>query len=307
VRLHSESARIAAHWQELFGDASQAASSALRKPDLSLELQLANTIAPPAAIQPVYRDSQRILDVYQETAGDYKLHFTQGALVQLSVENGRSATGIVTPDLLRLGGLEDVTYTSLAPLLRRRAVFLTHAAAVGTGAGALLLVGPTHSGKTTTGLALVLAGWKHLASDVVVLSHATGDVLAYPTSGLLAARPPSFRLLPALRGLLREPNKATLPGGGKPIRLKADQWGKPLPVRAICFPALGPDDQCRLLPLPRAVALARLMEESIDRWDVAALPEHIEFLSKLVRQSRHFRLTLAPDIERLPGMLEGAL
>jgi hypothetical protein len=49
------------------------------------------------------------------------------------------------------------------------------------------------------------------------------------------------------------------------------------------------------------------MEESIDRWDVAALPEHIEFLSKLVRQSRHFRLTLAPDIERLPGMLEGAL
>lgn len=303
VRLESDSSQVRSSWRNIFGGALRSDAN-VPLAQILLELQLATSLHLPPEADAIYRDPQQIVDVYRRSSADLTLHFRQGALVHLSPGGSDHAYGLVTPRACESGQLEDVTYTTLAPLLRRQDLYLLHAAAVSTARGVLLLVGPTHSGKTTTGLALLLAGWGHLASDVVLLSPSTSGIRAHPTPGLLSARPKSFQLLPGLRRLLHDPI------GSKPIRtprrlsLTPDHWGKPDRVITLCFPELTSDSSSSLHPLPAAVALARLMEESVDRWDVDRLEQHMAFLERLCRQARSFRLALAPDVQQVPALLD---
>jgi hypothetical protein len=43
----------------------------------------------------------------------------------------------------------------------------------------------------------------------------------------------------------------------------------------------------------RTIAVARLMESSLDRWDEPAVGEHIAFLERLARQAPGYRLASA--------------
>lgn len=307
VHLLSDSPQICAYWQRLFTGPPDHLSGDAPVEPISLTLQLADALTPPATSNRVYRDSQGILDVYREPAGAFALHFLQGALVSLQPDDHVSANGVVTSGIFEHDQLEDVTYVSLAPLLRRRGRYLVHAAAVSAPEGAILFVGPTHSGKTTTGLALILAGWKHLASDVVILAQSERGIVAYPTPGFVNVRPRTFELLPDLRQL-RAGNEAEQSAAlGGYLQLETNQWSTPAPVTAICFPQVSAESRSRLEPLDGSLALAQLMEESIDRWDTAALLEHIEFLTDLGRQASHHRLLLGPDVGELSERLQDAL
>lgn len=297
VDLLSDSPQIGAYWERLFTGPSTVSRAGPQGDPLSLSLQLADALTLPSSADRIYRDAKGILDVYSISEGGYALHFLQGALVNLRPDRYAFAHGTVTAQIFDYDRLEDVTYVSLAALLRRRGRYLAHAAAVSTGGDAILFVGPSHSGKTTTGLALLLAGCKHISSDVVILSQSDDAVVAHPTPGLVNVRAGTFELLPALRQL----------GGGGRLQLKAEQWSDPAPIAAICFPDLTSQPQSSLEPLDASVALAQLMEESVDRWDSAVLLEHMEFLTTLSRQASHYRLLLGSDIDTLPQRLLEAL
>lgn len=301
VQFQSESSQIWSSWRHIFGDAlgASARASAVR---IWLQLELTSSLRLPPDGNLVYRDAQEIVDVYRQASGALTLHFRQGALVHLSPNRRDRAHGVVTRHICDHGQLEDVTYTAIAPLLRRRNHYLLHAAAISRSRDAVLLVGPTQSGKTTTGLALLLSGWQHLGSDVVLLSQSDSGILAHPTPGLLSARPKSFQLLPELRQLLPESNREPILQP-RLLMLEPDQWGMPDKINAICFPELSSENHSSLYPIPTAVALARLMEESVDRWDVESLAQHMAFLERLCRQARAFRLALAPDVDNLPALV----
>lgn len=308
VHLQSDSELIRAAWQKIFANAPQDIDVVKPATQLSLELQLVRALSPPPAAECIYHDPQGIVDAYRQGATSaITLHFRHGALVRLSPEGPREARGEVTMDIFRHGHLEDVTFTALAPLLRRLSCYLLHAAAVTTPAGAVLLVGPSHSGKTTTGLALVLAGWKHLASDVVVLSHSKTGIVAHPTAGVLSARTRSFELLPKLHELLQERRRTGPDVEQEHLTIAPKQWSSAMPVTTICFPQVTGESPSSLQRLEGGLALAQLMQESVDRWDADALLQHIEFLTTLSRQVRHYRLALGPDVERLPQLLQATL
>lgn len=302
VRLESDSSQIRSSWRNIFVDAL---GSDVRAPGawLVLELQLATTLTLPPEADAIYRDPQEIVDVYRRASGELTLHFRAGALVHLSPDRRNQAYGLVTPPTCESSQLEDITYTAIAPLLRRQNLYLLHAAAVSTAKGVLLLAGPTHSGKTTTGLALLLAGCDHLASDVVLLSESTSGIRAHPTPGLLSARPKSFQLLPALRQFLQDPDSSEPINEPRRLFLTPEHWGQSGNVTVVCFPELAPESKSSLHPMPSAVALARLMEQSVDRWDVDRFDQHMIFLEHLCRQARSFRLALAPDVQQLPALL----
>lgn len=308
VHLLSDSPQICAYWQRLFAGPPDAPTGDALPGPVSLTLQMAESLSPPATSNHrIYRDSQRILDVYRESADAIALHFRQGALVRLEPDEQASASGIITSGIFEHGQLEDVTYVSLAPLLRRRGQYLVHAAAVSTDRGAVLFVGPTHSGKTTTGLALMLTGWKHLASDVVILARSESGIVAYPTPGFVTVRPRTFQMLPELRRLRAsdQADERAVPGGY--LHLESKLWGRPIPVVAICFPQVSAESKTRLEPLDASLALARLMEESVDRWDKDALLEHMAFLTALSDQAAHYHLLLGRDVGDLSERLQGAL
>ena len=303
VHLQTDSRLIHSSWQQIFGYAPTLARRQSDVARLVLNLQPARSLSNPPDDELIYKDPQGIVDVYDDGTGVFDLHFRQGALIRLTPDQSEIVHGSVTAEIFHHGRLEDVTFTALAPLLRRHQRYLLHAAAVATADGALLLVGPSHSGKTTTGLALLLAGWKHLASDVVVLAHSQSGLLAYPTAAELSARPHSFQMLPALRQLLTQPQSAQRIQREERLSLRPDQWSEAMLITAICFPQVTTRAQSTLEPLEPPMALARLMEQSVDRWDTITLSAHVDFLAALSRQARAYTLYLGRDVDRLPQLL----
>jgi polyketide synthase 12/myxalamid-type polyketide synthase MxaF len=63
------------------------------------------------------------------------------------------------------------------------------------------------------------------------------------------------------------------------------------------------------LRLKRAsrVALQRLVSQSIENWDAAAIPAHMHALRVLADTAPAFDLLLAPDVDRIPTLISEAL
>lgn len=272
--------------------------------NLTLTLHLAEHLPPLPPAPPLFTDgSNHILHVYQPNEAEVWLHFLDGGLVRVPLNGETAIDGVVTAGLLGVNGrLEDLLYTSLAPLLRRRGLFLAHAFAASKNGRSVLLVGPTHSGKTTTGLNLLLHGWQLLANDAVLLHQREDGVYALPTPGTLGIRPQTFMLLPTLQEKRDEIN---------------GRWATPSQVTALFFPQIiaedsvtpssvlrPPSPQTAVLPHPRAIALAQLMAESIDRWDTATLTPHLTLLQRLCQQAATYQLRLGSDINAIPALIE---
>ena len=200
VLLESEAEGVQEEWARLFAGWECAA-----EPEIALTLQQAGRLPPLPELPPVYADDRGIVDVYLE-GREYLLHFHDGALVRLYQDR---AEGVVLDTALGNGRLEDVTLTSLAPMLRARGYYLLHAFAATHDGEAVLICGSSGSGKTTSGASLLLGGWRYLANDAVLLQQRDGAVFALPTPGYLQVRPPTLFLLPALRHRRGYPHAAT--------------------------------------------------------------------------------------------------
>lgn len=308
IHLDSPDAPILAGWRGLLRGWLREETSAA--PDVRLSLRLVDKLPPPAGPL-LYSDHEAhperpsILNVHDLGDGAAQLHFHEAGQLTLSLRQTAgllTAEGVMQVEALGNGRFEDITYTSLAPLLRRRGYFLLHAFAAAREGQAILLVGASGSGKTTSGLSLLLAGWELLSNDVVLLQARPDSVYALPTPDAVSIRPASLRLLPALR--------ERLPGwtGERPFSLSAyelvnGRWAAPAPIRALYFPQIENRVESALRPLPRAVGLARLLEESVDQWDAPLLADHLAVLQAISQQADAFTLRLGQNPERIPDLL----
>ena len=288
VLLESEAEGVQEEWARLFAGWECAA-----EPEIALTLQQAGRLPPLPELPPVYADDRGIVDVYLE-GREYLLHFHDGALVRLYQDR---AEGVVLDTALGNGRLEDVTLTSLAPMLRARGYYLLHAFAATHDGEAVLISGSSGSGKTTSGASLLLGGWRYLANDAVLLQQRDGAVFALPTPGYLQVRPPTLFLLPALRHRRGYPHAATASYIFPAASVADGGWGEPGPVRALYFPQIERGlETSEVQPLEKAVALARLVDESVDRWDTGALTVVVLFFRDLPQQTyREWRNALPHD------------
>jgi hypothetical protein len=184
--------------------------------------------------------------------------------------------GVLRAAVLARGRLDDVFFTALAAPLRRFGIYLVHGFGATRHGRALLVLGPTGSGKTTAGLTLLADGWDFLGNDVVALQASGPEVQALPTPSLVGIR-----------------DREAIGVGRGQYRLAAGavtSWGAAAPVAAMLFleaTGSGPD---RPEKVRRAVALARLIENSLDRWDGSAAGEHLALLERLAGQADAFVL-----------------
>lgn len=241
-----------------------------------------------------------------------QLRFHQVAQVELSLNaplpgSHCAIDAVVTEQALAHGLLEDVLMTSLAPQLRRQGYYLIHAFAACKDGQSLLLVGESGSGKTTSGLSLLLKGWQLLSNDAILVQRRAPGICALPTPGVFNIRRGATSLLPELSTVLRQDGRT---GGGlapaQPLLL-GGSWGESAPVQLILFPHVGGASRTALAPLQRAICLARLTAQSIDRWDASKLPDHVGILEGLTSQALPFTLDLGPDVADLPEMIEKKL
>ncbi len=308
IQLTSDNAAINQQWQQLFMG-WPLADSAVTAPDMVLQLSLVEKLPPLPDSPPYFEDNLGVLAVYRGDGEMARLHYLDGALVDVPLGNQTTiptASGFLTQQALDDGRFEDITFTSLAPLLRRRGYFLVHAFAAVRDGRALLIVGPSGSGKTTTGLSLLLAGWELLSNDVLLLKERPNGVYAFASPGAIGIRPKTLDLLPKLRDMVGD---LVIEGQTDVTQalLEIVNWSEAARVTAVAFPRIEGREQSVLSPQNRAVCLAQLMAESADKWDAELLAAHMTILQKLSQQATPYTIHLGRDVERLPALLASAL
>jgi hypothetical protein len=317
IELRSRDTAVNAYWRHLLDGWLVEQPQQI---DIRLCLEQVPQLPPLPSPPPIFTDERPlpddvgILTVYTgesepETAsGQVWLHYHDGALVSVPLsgdDDMPTIQGYVTEKALGYGRFEDVTFTSLAPLLRQRGYFLIHAFAASKDDTAVLIVGPSGSGKTTTGLNLLLNGWQLLANDILLLEKREEGIVALPTPGGISIRPQTFELLPALRQWLPGNPSASTKIALTGQQLTGGRWAEPAHASLILFPHLEEGRlHSQLQPVHRAVALVRLLEESADRWDKATLDSHLNVLQLLAEQTAVYNLLLGEDVGQLPGLIE---
>ncbi len=307
-QLATPQPEIEQEWRAIFGRHFCTETRPQTPETAVLHLHLVDQLPPWPKDAPLFTGTpgQDVISVYAD-GGHWWLHFLDGALVHVpqnsTPEETAVLTGWITPPAMQNRRLEDITFTGLAPILRRRGIYLLHAFAACANGRSLLLVGPSHSGKTTTGLWLLANGWELLANDVVALKAAEGETAVYPTPNLVGIRPPTLDLVPHWRGVLAE--KANT---ANDVEVSSDlfvngRYPSAAPAATICFLARGHAPTSTLTPLSPAIALSKLMAESVDRWDTAVLPAHTAFLAQLVQQAACYQLTVGSHPNTLADVL----
>ncbi|MEM7332938.1 MAG: hypothetical protein AAF490_12695 [Chloroflexota bacterium] len=209
----------------------------------------------------------------------FQFHFDIGAQFEVNIESG-AIHGRIHPQAICF--LEDMLYLCLSPLLRQSDVFLLHGFAAQRDNQTIILVGPSGCGKTTAGLALLIQGWRFLANDIVLLKH--DAIMIHPTFDRIRVREGTPKLL-----------------GQPDAQLSFDSFllGSTGGVTAVYFMELDATGETSVQPLPKAVALAKLCEASVDRWDSNWLPSHFAFLKRLCKETAVYQLTSGQNIHQL--------
>jgi hypothetical protein len=292
--------QIGERWSATFGPRPQVSA----EPDITFELSLAEPPPEAPAAEPDFRQGELL--AYFLDGALAVAHFPRYGQLKLDLAQG-TTSGVITPAALASYGVfEDLLAIGLSPHLRRRGRFLLHAfaAAPNALAPAVLLVGDTGAGKTTTGLALLHAGWKLLSNDSPILAAGGANgrvaVLAYP--GLLSAYPDTLGRFPELAGLA--------PAGA--VREKTifaaeavypDVWLETAPAGALLFPHVEARPDHALEPLTAPAALQLILPHAIEQWDRAMIPGHLALLTQFIQSTPAYRLHLGPDTSTLSALL----
>jgi len=288
------------HWQRSFASCPAATGSS----DLSFALDIVSEVPPRPSREPQFRQGDLL--EYTLDGRTAIAHFPRFGQLRLDLASGTIEGQIVSAALSAYGVFEDLVAIGLSPHLRRRGLFLIHAFAAAYVSRAALLVGGIGSGKTTTGMAWLNAGWKLLSNDSPIID-ASAEVLSYP--GLLAAYPETFARFEATTELAK-----TAPDvdGRQKLTIAAEQiwpdvWIDRAAAGAIFFPQIEsrPDHTVESIAPPEA--LRRLLPHAVEQWDREMIPEHLKVLRQLVESAPAYLLRLGPDVTALPTLLADLL
>ncbi|MCA1816144.1 MAG: hypothetical protein LC746_07000 [Acidobacteria bacterium] len=196
-------------------------------------------------------------------------------------------------------------------LLKKHGLLVWHGAAVTKGGAAVLLPGVSGSGKSTTALNLLSAGYRFLADDQVLLRARGAAVEAGGHESSLYLTGDSLRLLPEWKKFRR---------GGR--YKKGRRWksridlesfrpapgGKPPRVKFLLFPRVTGGRKTVLEELTATQAMVKCLRQVPKEHPSAilgssALQSQFEIYSTLVHAAQCYELHLGSDQEQLRSVL----
>lgn len=181
------------------------------------------------------------------------------------------------------------------------------------GAGSILVVAPSGTGKSTTALALTDAGWRLMGDDIAVLTRTPAGVRAWGFPRFCNVRRPTLELLPWLAALPLVPT--SVPGTfALPLEHLGDRVASGVPAPAepaaiICLERPNTSGH-RLVPLDRAAALMQVSEENVQPIEGAGdavASRSFGMLAELVRTTPAFSLSAGPRLDSLGAAISRQL
>lgn len=300
--IHGETTNsgIREHWEKSFASCPAATGA----PAVSFDLNTSAAVPSSPPGEPSFRQGDLL--AYYLDGRTVVAHFPRFGQLRLDLDQSTTEGWIVPAALTTYGVFEDLVAIGLSPHLRRRRLFLIHAFAAARpradSLAAALLVGSIGSGKTTSGMALLNAGWKLLSNDSPIL-NASSEVLSYP--GLLSAYADTFARFEATSSLAQQ--ASTLDGRPKlsvaAESIWSDVWADFASASAILFPQIESGDDHAAYPVAPPEALRRLLPHAVEQWDREMIPEHLRILRNLVESAPAYVLRLSPHVDRLPAAI----
>lgn len=190
--------------------------------------------------------------------------------------------------------------------LSRYGIHLVHGAVVGGPEGGLLLAGKGGSGKSTTALACLEAGWQYLGDDYVAVRTA-GEPLAFSLYSSAKASPEQLRRWPALAKAAANP----APRGTEKtvLFLAGHAEGRivsSLPLRAVVLPRVADRDRTHWSRASAAAGLTALAPSTILQLPGAAQAS-LRALGELARRLPIVRLELGRCPDEAAAAMSGLL
>lgn len=181
-----------------------------------------------------------------------------------------------------------------------------HCAAVGSSDGAIVLVGPGGSGKSTTALACHLDGMGYVGDDYCLITNDPVPVVhsLYGTAKVRLGE--SIESGPLAAHMMR----ATPPAGGKAVALVSARDGAHLvasaPVAVVAAVSVGTDSRTRVHDATRAEVLAALAPNSLQQLP-GVTAASFTALSTLVRSVPVCRIELGHDRNEVVAVVRAVL
>lgn len=297
----SNDAELRRRWQRSFASRPPGRGKA----DVRFSLDAVSEVPAAPAGEPHFRQGDLL--AYSVRGDEAIAHFPRYGQLIMDLSRGETRGRIVAGALQSYGVLEDLIAIGLSPHLRRRSLFLLHAFAAASRDRAVLLVGDIGAGKTTTGMALLDAGWKLLSNDSPIISE-KGRVLSYP--GLLAAYPDTFARFPATADVADARAEAEADRRKHTVTAEAiwpGVWQENAAAGAICFPTIDASTEHALERLSAPQTLRRLLPHAVEQWDRDMIPAHLAILRRLVESAPGYELRLGPEVQAIPQFLADGL
>jgi hypothetical protein len=176
---------------------------------------------------------------------------------------------------------------------------IIHAAAAGTEAGGVLLIGNTGAGKSTTALSCLAGDGLRLLSDDKCLARLDPAPQAFAAFSSGKIKADMLEQLPHLRDRLRGWDDHYKAGKGLVILYPdfADRLVTTFPIRALVVPRVARQAEAMLRPIPPGEAF-RVFGPSTVIWLPGAEADNYRFTAELVRRLPCYQLDLALAPER---------
>jgi hypothetical protein len=181
-------------------------------------------------------------------------------------------------------------------LLRPHGLYALHANALENQTHALIIAAPSGSGKTTLTLTLMAAGWRCVGDDVLLAEVNADGVVVHPLRRGVSSTRETLALFPTL------PVAADAPTLERDKRLLVltgqdeERTGPPSRPRILLLPQIVDQPTSSVQPVPGGLALFGLLKLTVGMLlDEDLAPLHLQTLSRLVAQTRAYRLHLGRD------------
>jgi len=245
-------------------------------------------------------------DLYRE--GEVKFaHFPGQGFLRIDETGVRAEGYLVNPDAMHPEGRTGVFRFALSELLKCKGFYPVHAAALQKGGRGILISGASGSGKTTSCIALLRAGYKCFTDDSTLLCERREDLQILPFLQKINVTPKTVGFFPELqkaKGLL---HNGVLKQYFYLDQVYPEQMANACKPAILLFPRVMDWPQSRLEILSKSRALEDLLPQSVLVFDKEVSRRQFYVLSRLVQEIDCYNLYFGADILNLPVLIDRLL